>query len=125
MGETDEEVICGWMEPRPSGSLTNLLADWWLFRSVNAGWVPRTLTLDRLWNVEERLTEKQRDPYLDVIVRNTGLGPTTAGWDMAHATAAQKIKALAEVLRSSQLKDENSGKQQPFEYDPSAPRKGA
>ncbi len=68
---------------------------WWL--KLDGRWQARSLTLDALWEVEARLSAAQVHDYLMALV-----GATT---DIAviaqavHATAEQKIKALAQVLR--------------------------
>ena len=107
---SDAEVICGFMQPRtdctdwPFGGRSDF---WW--QGVNnssripAGWEPRPLTLDRLWEVEERLTAEQRWAYSDVLCLKViwPTQPSESTFSVVHATAAQKITALAIVLRGT------------------------
>lgn len=97
----DACLICEWMEPRPNlraGECAGLPGQWWKRRGITNEVKPMPLTLDALWEVEERLTGAQVEAYLMALV-----GCTT---DIAviaravHATAEQKIKALADVIRS-------------------------
>jgi len=109
---TDAEVIAEFMEPRGG-------ATWW----VLVGWhnverdginypdksrpifTPRTpLDLDALYIVEGRLSEEQWERYYHQFgsFSNGGLVWNTPDrqyrWAL-HATAEQKVKALATVLR--------------------------
>lgn len=102
---TDEEIICTWMEPKPEPPLrlpteaeTN--SRWWkrVYNDILRGWEPHTLTLDALWEVEERLLMEHRA----ITLREYRIG-----W---HATPAQKVKALAAVLRPLVEGDRNSPK---------------
>lgn len=114
MGMTDEEIICNWMEPKPVSN--KICEDAWasvmaatlggsLYPATPKGWwvwvcvyqhddkpelMPRPIGLDRLWEAEERLTPAQCSHY----TRELGMLP----W-LWHATAEQKIKALAVVIR--------------------------
>ena len=101
----DEEIICTFMEPKPPdtdrGERGTSPGGWWKLRwSVLdqrfRAWPndDKTDSLDALWEVEERLTDEQWYRY-------TGNLPTGRWWskELAHATAAHKIKALASVLR--------------------------
>ena len=103
---TDAEVICSFMEPKPTKSIMDTLRDgdpapgkWWNDRHhASSEWRPRTLTLDAIWEVEERLTDEQWQQYRDEILKGTdmmGLWMTR----LIDAGAAQKIVALAAVLR--------------------------
>jgi hypothetical protein len=95
---TDEEVICTRMDPgREEG-------EWWVEKNFapcfgNSHTIcPQALTLDRLHEVEKQLTEEQWWAYeleLSRVVRH--MGSTALGF--IHASAAQKIKAQAIVLR--------------------------
>jgi len=90
---TDEEVICTWMEPKPDGRAKRGASKglWWI-RVRGVRWFPSVLTLDRLWEVEDRLIHQGRaDEYRYSLVHRDAY--------FFHATAAQKIKALAAVLR--------------------------
>lgn len=119
---TDEEVICGFMEPKPDqipedaedlelcGSRPTTALGFWVCISpydVASRWIPRRLTLDALWEVEERLSGAQRFNYLKALklVDRPGEIPRTLPegffW---HAHRAQKIKALSTVLRAEQEK---------------------
>lgn len=105
---TDAEVICGFMEPMPTGGLEGWMKSgflspeggWWVLTIDDGGeylWVADThLTLDSLHEVEERLTPEQLSLY-DMLLRN-GRGYPTYVW---HADAPQRIKALAAVLREA------------------------
>ena len=102
---TDEEVICTAMEARPlhiPSRLGEFVTPWWIYhdkeqRPPGLGsldcWTPVDLTLDRLWLVEERLTDEQWDTY----AYDPAFNGSPRGW--LHATPEQKIKALAAVLR--------------------------
>lgn len=94
---TDEEVICGWMEKRPSyesGGTGHSARHWWLSNPHHDNWWPTELTLDRLREVEERLTDSQWELYFLAWP-----GRFLGFRGFVHASAEQKIKALAEVLR--------------------------
>lgn len=111
---SDEEVICAWMEPRPE---TPAVRDWltrysdqlwWVLTDKPdgspAGWLPGKLTLDRLRLVEERLTEEQWARYGELhFLRAEALcgGRDDFRKGMLHASAAEKIRALAAVIRES------------------------
>lgn len=116
---SDEEVICDFVEPLATIDCAaggkRSLADWWRRETawsdtlVWKPWVPARLTLDALWKVEDRLSEQQRRHYCVLIfhavcteARTSNLIEDTMTknrWPMIHASAAQKIKALAAVLR--------------------------
>ena len=90
---TDEEVICGFMG--------------WTLGSIqiargNELYISSHLNLSTLWEVEERLTDKQWPPYRALIQESAD--PLDTRWSriLVHATAAQKIKALAAVLREEE-----------------------
>lgn len=102
---TDAEVICAWMEPKPKdgthpGNVSEV--GWWkavyVARPVpHWRWFPnddKTDSLDALWKVEERLDPRQAQEYYCSLWDDR----TTYG---AHATAEQKLKALAAVLRGA------------------------
>lgn len=111
---TDEEVICEFMEAKPEAFLATgsqahpSVGGWWRsdFRftspSPNDGeyyWKPRKLTLDALHEVEARLTDEHWKEYCWRFQR----GGMCSWWenqrDFLHASAEQKIKALASILR--------------------------
>jgi hypothetical protein len=54
--------------------------------------------LDRLREVEARLTQEQRIPYLKILVP-AALSGWTELWSAANASAEAKLRALATVLR--------------------------
>jgi hypothetical protein len=126
---SDEEVICNWMEPvahqyelrqqyRDKCHRTIAIGGsaafiprprrrWWeISQEVGGPFVPVALTLDRLHEVEERLTERQQDEYSKELSRLIYSidGPSafyrSELFMFFHATAAQKIKALAKVIRA-------------------------
>lgn len=98
----DAEVICEFMEPRPvlPDCYCHLLRspkEWWILVPTLGGgmeWLPDQLTLDRLWEVEEALKRGVPGPGTPTPLWDTyGI---RMGW---YATAGQKIKALAAVIR--------------------------
>jgi len=109
---SDEAVICDFMEPGADARADSDF-EWWgqIWSNGMRTIHPRNLTLDALWEVEERLkpdyTKWQQ--YIDLMMgrklyhfrKILDYADIT---DVAHATAAQKIKALATVLR----KEENN-----------------
>ena len=96
---TDAEVICNFMEPEGA----NYRRKWWqaILKDgrlrVDNPVEPVTLTLDRLHEVEARLTVKQRMDYAEEFGCFCGFHV----FNGLHATADQKIKALATILRSA------------------------
>jgi hypothetical protein len=112
----DAEVICGWMEPKPKDGhgpkVETVDVRWWQYsyevRPKPSGlgnefhwqWWSRTLTLNELWEVEERLAEWQFWQYANLLLPScTSVGSAAGVYAHAHATAEQKIKALAQVIR--------------------------
>lgn len=108
---TDAEIICMWMEPKPQGeaplSLTfrgdlDSPGRFWVAFEYSTTWQPRPLTLDALWEVEERLTDVELGWYgyfsklYEVTHAESRLNSDIR---ICHATPEQKIKALASVLR--------------------------
>jgi hypothetical protein len=107
---SDEEVICTFMSPKPelppywsTGWPQNR---WWLLMQTDAGgmaWHPRLLDLDTLWQVEERLTDEHRWDYKDLLVEMLCNGASALiddrTWNVIHADALTRIKALAAILR--------------------------
>ena len=93
---TPEEIICNWMFQSNVG--------WWRI-SHSGEWRPVELTLDRIWQVEERLTEEQRWDYADILSQTVLLchrpssiiGPEST-FVIIHASAQQKIAALAAAV---------------------------
>jgi hypothetical protein len=122
---TDAEVICAFMEPiskwtnaakkqgiGPDGHRTWV---WWEWRPMTDPFIfPKRLTLDRLREVQERLTDAQWESYeeqmtgqqvfdeMDGVYRSPKF---PRGWSverfLLHASAEQKIAALAAVLRDA------------------------
>lgn len=83
---TDAEVICTFMEPKPDPEELRL-------------WLPGSLTLDALWEVEERLTAEQFAAYIERLEDGWDINGLARDYGLVHARAEQKIKALAAVLR--------------------------
>jgi hypothetical protein len=107
---SDAAVICTFMEPKPKDRPGAFGANeyWWRWgwryvgpsipqqeTPVEYCWLPRNLTLDALWEVEERL--KAHPAYLWIHYAS-GQFPLDR-WTCLHATPKQKIEALAKVLR--------------------------
>ena len=100
---TDAEVICDFMEPKPQ---LPICSDWW-YPSKVGGWLNPQLTLDRLWVVEKKLTDQYRHRYIDRILGRSlrsmidmqQFDYADSFVDLVNATAEQKIKALAAVIR--------------------------
>jgi hypothetical protein len=96
---SDQEVICAFMEPRPEpnthGGTHRSARGWWFWSGT---WEPRTLTLDALWEVEEKLKQRPRGQRAAYYEHQGLLSEATDG-ESWHATPAQKIAALASVLR--------------------------
>ena len=111
---TDEETICEWIEPRPKGTSLDIVAAWWKVRTVMTGtgtdgcfglyrYAPLLevckpdARLGLIYDIEERLNDTQRRSYVVSLRKFTG------GQDhqMIHASASQKICALAEVIENS------------------------
>ena len=111
---TNREVIASAMEPAPalpsaySYQLPSPLGWWILGETMHGGmrWYPNIHTLDRLRRVEERLTDAQwrdyRREFRGVVERPNGTWPLGDRIkDALHASAEQKIAALASVLRET------------------------
>ncbi len=105
---SDEELICEFMEPRPEPSAgpDSYSHPWWPQISTSQfdgdHWiiglkiVPRRLSLDAAYEVEEQIIERGfSDQYRIELSKIDAYF-----W---HATAEQKIKALANTLRLSAL----------------------
>jgi hypothetical protein len=85
---SDTEIVIAWMEPG--------LLDIWMYRG--------RLTLDALWEVEERLTNNQWLEYRRQILGYPELAMIRDRLEveekrLLHATPFVKIRALAAVLR--------------------------
>ncbi len=106
----DEEIICQFMEPRPEHPPYSWQSQiewgrptpggWWYADStvgVHGHWRPCELTLDRLRLVEARLTDEQWDLYRAILTIHS----IWTDRHLIHLAPDQKVKALAEVLRSS------------------------
>lgn len=103
---TDAEIVATWMEPNPDllANLTQSKDGWWWnsFGLTGDPWQPaEPLTLDRLREVEARLDASQCVDYdwrlAMLVVVATKTCPESYPW---HASAEQKLAALAEVLRA-------------------------
>ena len=111
---SDAEVICGWMEPMPLESPgaycerihadggNHTWPDWWEESEEYGGeWQPTTIALNECHEVEAQLTEEQWNEYqsmLDAYCLSWPFGKLN--WWAIHATAEQKVKALAAVIRA-------------------------
>jgi hypothetical protein len=104
---TDQEIIAGFMEPMPAnterGERGISECGWWerRFSVPNQRFrhwpnSDKTDSLDALHEVEARLTDEQWTKYADLMMDPSGLKHTRF---LLHATAEQKIRALAQVLR--------------------------
>lgn len=99
---SNEETICAFMEPKPRHKPVGCMKQyhWWIYRAMtHPYWFPVPLTLDRLHEVEERLTDEQWSNYANALV-DTFHQRFPRFAEVIHATAAQKITALAAVLES-------------------------
>ena len=106
----DAEIICGWMEPRPKdGSgpvVTTPDSRWWVYNYTSDGanfdwnFVLSTLTLDALHEVEARLTDQQ-GWFTRLLVPLPPITSMQYFRLVANATAEQKVKALAAVVREA------------------------
>lgn len=104
-----QEILCEFMEgrdPRNAVSVkrgTKVLdidsLHWWIARWRAGNWefAPRTLDLDALHEIEERLTDEQWIAYVDALIAIMPQRLPRKG-EIVHATAEQKIMALAETL---------------------------
>lgn len=108
---SDEEIICAWMEPKPNilaGDCVGLPHQWWRRVGITSEVEPVRLTLDRLHEVEKRLTDAQWRHYCGLMFQHAKRPDANPIQDLTtatrkallHATVAQKIKALAAVLRA-------------------------
>lgn len=109
---TDAEVICSFMEKTPrrvryfDEHMSS--ATWWRRDIVQnngqgivySDWTPCELTLDALREVQRRLTDEQWHEYERGLRCVPFDGPVNSVTRVfIHATAEQKIRALAVVLR--------------------------
>ena len=111
---SDAAVICAFMENKPARGPWSQRpwhsvspAGWWVasedrnvFTAPNE-WFPIKLTFDRLWEVEERLTGNQWDRYWGHLRDGVYANGQPYLRGLIHATAADKIAALANVLRGT------------------------
>lgn len=103
MSETlfDQEVICGFMEPVVGFrgcDFPRSLKGWWT-AELGQPKQPRELTLNECHAVEERLTDEQWDAYEELFDSVILWGRERS---LLHASAEQKIRALAAVLRKEE-----------------------
>ena len=99
--EPKSQELPGQVKPR---ELTG--SPWWDW-GIACGPIPRPLTLELLHEAEERFTREQRGEYWRAFTREA-LGEREEDdiwWRLVHATAATKIRLIAQVLRG----DEESG----------------
>ena len=99
---TDEELICEWMEPRPTKSIYEIVranepypGKWWIDRHPSSSeWRPCNLTLDYLHEVEARLIREGHGKALSraYAVRSD----CQYDWFL---DATQKINTLAAFIR--------------------------
>lgn len=98
---SDAEIICAFCEPKPTDTLPDTVrgTKWWRLslKGYLARWIPKYLGLDALHEVEARLTDEQWDRYASLMMDPAGIRHTRF---LLHATAGEKIKALAAVLRA-------------------------
>ena len=98
---TNEEKICEWMDPVPGFRGVDYpysVKGWWI-REAGEEKHPAPLTLDRLHEVEARLSDEQWDTYAELLHDQWAKDPLRGLWRYyIHATAAQKIAALAAVI---------------------------
>jgi hypothetical protein len=88
---TDAEILCQFMEPKPPEcDLRTFERLWWTVEG-GARWSPRNLTLDAIWEIEERLTKEQWGRYQMLFPHRRR--------ETLHADAPTRIRALAAVLR--------------------------
>lgn len=126
---SDAEVICSFMEPHPKAlhGGARSVGGWWVRAVLHVGmgaaykqirqaqdgsrctdiigpWKPRILTLNECREVQERLTDEQWAEYRGwFMVEHQLEGHRVPfGTYLLHATAEQKTKALAAVLRSAE-----------------------
>lgn len=103
---TNEEIICEFMEPRsherPGQTTPKALlgSPWWDW-AISYGAFPKSLTLDRLHEVEARLTDEQWVNYIAELLLGTYDDITGTHRRLVHASTTQKIKALASVLKGA------------------------
>lgn len=109
---TDHEIIATFMEPLPNTApgfhtaWSTLKPTWWEKGPSSEGvmfWVPIPLTLDALHEVEARLTVEQWSRYEPALGSPYAhkSNPITYWKALIHATAEEKIRALAAVLRAA------------------------
>src|ERR1022692_4883424 len=99
---TDEYVIARFMESRPAWNPprpNSAATEWWEWSYADCPWGewrPKEMTLDRLWLVEEKLTQDQAVGLDKLLKESADHEPHNFVW---HASAEQKAKALAVVIR--------------------------
>lgn len=116
---TDAEVICSFMEPPPKLKRNGQLPagvwhgslKWWTHRAMtNPFLFPRPLTLNECHEVEAQLSDEQWGAYYRALVVradqrdiNGRMLASMSNRDAVHASAEEKIRALAATLRSRVL----------------------
>jgi hypothetical protein len=96
---TNSEVICEFMEPRPT--MSERMGEGWAFKWWGRDGKPATaLDLDSLREVEARLTDKQWRAYERAICEAWDQSRPTGWRYVLHLSPEQKIVAIAKVLRA-------------------------
>ena len=101
------EAVCEFMERCPATLPLDFrpwrgisLGGWWVSTPIvkmECVWTPCTLDLDRLREVEERLSLEQWSDY-DRLLSSSREQTKKAHWWAIHASAEQKTMALATVI---------------------------
>ena len=104
----NKKRICNLMEEKPELPLCwygkeNSKDGWWILIAIYGGgmkWIPRELTLDCIHEVENRLTDNQREHYISHVASINGLKGKfyEDAWVFLHATIEQRITTLAIVI---------------------------
>lgn len=106
----DTRIICEFMDRCPRSTTRSRDSDsgWWRLVGCvreDGEWIPNAIDLNRAHWVEERLTEEQWNRYINAFATPIDRRLRMFAWDrvsaLLHATAADKIKALAAVLREA------------------------
>jgi len=111
----DAATICLWMEARPSlpdcyQHMMHSPQGWWRLGPIPAGgmlWYPRLLDLDALCEVEATLMPRLWEHYIDKMVEEDAISGDALSAALLHATPAQKIAALAAVIRTENEREKS------------------
>lgn len=112
--EEASEIIAEWMEPSPASHTRSRDSErgWWRIVGVdkkNGTWIVNSysFTLDRLYRVEDRLSDEQWDRYRAQFTQLAVPPPPVTSGEyfklVAHATVEQKAIALAKVIQETKL----------------------